>query len=262
MLFNLDKFEFRACGDYYQRPQSKCLIEQKIDGIRILLARELALTRGRNNWWPRLPQHIQAQAADTPVDGELNWPGHTSTDVPTALKNKETGLRFTAFYLPTLPSGPLEQRGRLRQMGFDVPELYGPEAYIEPPGLKVLEASATERKLEGWVLKEQMDPYWWRIKLKKTYDLIVTGYNIAETGRHTGKLKSLRCSAYINGILTEVANVSGMTDQIRYAVCHADIGRVVEVRSQFRAARGRLRHPRFIRWREDKISVESLVLSS
>jgi ATP-dependent DNA ligase len=81
----------------------------------------------------------------------------------------------------------------------------------------------------------------------------VTGFNIAETGRHKGELKSLRCSAYINGVLTEVANVSGMTDTERYAFDpNADIGKVVAVRAKFIASRGRLRHPRFARWREDK----------
>lgn len=259
MIFNIDKFQFHEVGDY-QRPLSACLIEEKIDGIRILLGRGLALTRGKNNWFDKLPRHIQVRTADIPVDGELNWPGHTSTDVATGLKNKEAGLRFTAFYLPGFGGHPLEHRSRLKQMGFGVPDLYGPEAYIEPPSLKILEADAIERKLEGWVLKELVNPYWWRVKLEKTYDLIVTGYNIATTGRHTGRLKSLRCSAYINGVLTEVANVSGMTDAERYVFDPAaDVGRIVEVQAQFMASRGRLRHPRFIRWRADKPARECVI---
>lgn len=251
MLINIDKLQFKEIGEY-QRTYSPCIIEEKIDGIRIMLMQGLAMTRGRNNWWDKMPLHIKALATDTPVDGELNWPGHTSTDVATGLKRKEAGLQFTAFYLPEFGGRPIEQRQRLRQMGFCVPLLYGEEEYINPPSLKIMQGAALTRKIEGWVLKERDYSYWWRIKLERTYDLFVTGFNIAETGRHTGKLKSLRCSAYINDRLTEVANVAGMTDIVRYAFRRADIGRVVEVRAQFMTSHGRLRQPRFIRWRDDK----------
>jgi len=70
--------------------------------------------------------------------------------------------------------------------------------------------------MEGWILKEESGN-WWKIKLEKTYDLVITGFNISTEGRHRKKLKSLKCSE---------ANLI--------------------------AAQGRLRHPRFIRWRDDK----------
>jgi len=256
---SLKKLEFKAVSDY-QLPLSSCLIEEKIDGIRLILVREMALTRGRNNWWDKLPTHLQNIASDIPVDGELHWPGHPATDIVTGLKHKSPELRFTGFYLPFFSGKPLEHRRRIRIMNFHVPNLYGPETYITPPSLKRLEEVALLLKLEGWVLKEESYPYWWKIKLEKTYDLIVTRFNIATTGRHQGKLKSLRCSAYIQGNLIEVANVSGMNDVERYAFDpNIDIGRVVEVRAQFRAAKGRLRHPRFIRWRDDKPAKECVL---
>jgi ATP-dependent DNA ligase len=257
-MFNI---EFKKAHSY-QNSFSKCLIEEKIDGIRLILTHGMALTRGGNNWWNKLPVHIQALASDIPVDGELHWPGHTSTDVTTALKNKSPELQFTGFYLPLFSGKPLEHRSRIKAMGLQVPALFGPESYITAPSIQVLKETAHQRKLEGWVLKEESSSAWWKIKLEETYDLIVTGFNLSTEGRHEGMLKSLKCSAYIGDTLVEVANVSGMNDETRYAFDEdADVGRVVEVKANLVAARGRLRHPCFVRWRDDK-PAKSCVLNA
>ena len=90
--------------------------------------------------------------------------------------------------------------------------------------------------------------------------MIITGFNVSTAGKHLGKLKSWRCSAYVNGELKEVANVSGMKEDVRYAFNpNEDIGRVIEVKAQEIASKGRLRHPRFIRWRDDKPQKECTI---
>ncbi len=256
----IKKIEFKKAVSFKNSIVKKTLIEEKLDGIRTLLARGFAMTRNYNNWWNKLPVHIQNSASDIPVDGELHWPGHPSTDVATGLKNKSPELQFTGFYLPLFSGKPLEYRNRIKVMGLRVPALFSAESYITAPSVQVLREAAHQRKLEGWVLKEESSSAWWKIKLEETYDLVVTGFNISTEGRNEGELKSLKCSAYINGSLVEVANVSGMNDDVRYGFDpDTDLGRVVEVKANLIAARGRLRHPRFIRWRDDKPAKECVL---
>jgi ATP-dependent DNA ligase len=60
---------------------------------------------------------------------------------------------------------------------------------------------------------------------------------------------------YIGGSdeLTEITRVSGMPDEQRLDIDEKkDLGRVVEVEYQDVGNGGRLIHPRFVRWRDDK----------
>jgi len=86
------------------------------------------------------------------------------------------------------------------------------------------------------------------MKHRKTIDLVVQGFQPGR-GKYAGMVGSLLCG--IGEI--EIARVGGMNDAARVAITEADLGRVVEVEYERVASQGRLRHPRFLRWRDDKL---------
>ncbi len=261
--------------------QERVLIEEKLDGERLALwnfhaygRRESSVTFRRENKWDLMPGHIQELATDIPVEGEIFVPGGTSSEVKTALINTPEKIDFVAFRLATELVLPHVHRSNLQALGFKVPKLleqFSSGCKPEDPYSDLdcvhgfLESYARRNKLEGWILKEyDYDNVWWKYKLEETVDLIVTGIQSGR-GKYTGQCGALICSLWnpIRKIgedqFIEVAKVSGMTDLERAAISHKDIGRVVEVRYQCIAAKGRLRHPRFVRWRDDKPANECLL---
>lgn len=111
-------------------------------------------------------------------------------------------------------------------------------------------ALAIKRKLEGFVFKScsYVPDRMYKVKPVLTVDLIISGF-IDGKGKYVNKVGAIRC---IDGEGKEVCTVSGMTDKIRFSLCAADEGRVVEVAYQKVTRDKRLRHPRFKRFRDDK----------
>jgi len=112
---------------------------------------------------------------------------------------------------------------------------------------------------EGIIAKDLGAPYgegWVKVKREHTLDVVVTGFTEARfgrTGRIFGQIGALIVSVYADGTLVEVAQVSGMDDATRLEMSNnrdAWMGRVIEIVAQ-EWAKDRLRHPRFVRWRED-----------
>ena len=89
----------------------------------------------------------------------------------------------------------------------------------------------------------------------RSADLIITGWTEGE-GKYAGLIGSVKVSTYDG---EELASVSGMTDEIRRAISadpEAFLGRVCEVQYQNVAKLGRLRHPVFLGFRDDKLPQE------
>lgn len=241
-------------------------VEQKLDGWRLMIWKGNAYGRNKNvmgrykNRWNNLPDHIKSLAQDFPVDGELIWPGHDATDVPTALKAVNPELQFIGFHLTDSYLTPKDHWKAVGDLGIKRPKILIPCYYtLEAFDIASLILRAEHDNVEGYILKERYTvPTWWKLKVEDTYDLIVTGITWPTAGKYKtmGWIKSLQCSTYINGVLTEVAHVSGMKENIRSKISEKDIGRVVEVKANLLASQGRLKHPRFIRWRDDKNATE------
>ena len=117
--------------------------------------------------------------------------------------------------------------------------------------------------IEGFVLKAGPFAAWSKFKPTKTVDLVCTGLEPGE-GKYVGMVGAVkgsvvkewdilenRCSQY-----HEVASCSGMSDALRSEISEKDIGRVFECQYQLVGDGGRLRHPQFIRWRDDKAASE------
>lgn len=96
---------------------------------------------------------------------------------------------------------------------------------------------------------------WIKCKKEITVDVVIMGYN-AGTGKNAGSVGSIIVGMYINGKLTEVANVSGITDELRSQLnANRDgfIGRVIEIKAMHpNANKITFRSPRFLRFRDDK----------
>jgi len=120
-----------------------------------------------------------------------------------------------------------------------------------------------DRGLEGLIVKHPAHLYelkrsygWLKMKNEETHDLIVTG-RFEGTGKYEGMLGGLICD--FNGV--EVRVGGGFTDEQRREIWAAPeaevVGRMIEVEAHERTPDGSLRHPRFLRWRDDKHDAEA-----
>lgn len=201
--------------------------------------------------------------------GELWVPGKPAAYVKTAIKNDDSRLTLTFFAIedPKLEYAELPDvaalfaEWRLQFAPFetlgDVPRT------LEESELQFLRARARQigSDVEGWMLKIGNLHGWAKLKLEETIDLVVIGATEGK-GKHAWGLGSLEGGVYCPD-LRSVASVGGLTDEERADVTAAwdedpdsVVGRVMEVKYQRVDARGRLRHPRFLRWRDDKDATE------
>jgi hypothetical protein len=116
------------------------------------------------------------------------------------------------------------------------------------------------KAFEGIVLRRLSDPYavpLFRHKLLLTSDFVITGYSRAEEGQFAGLLGAFCISEYIDGQLVQVAHVGGgFTPKERadfWELRDSLIGKVIEVSYNKRFAGGSIRHPNFVRFRDDKL---------
>lgn len=111
---------------------------------------------------------------------------------------------------------------------------------------------------EGVMVKELDAPYgqgWYKVKKHRDACVLISGFTEGQ-GKYKNKIGAIRFSVLdeATGKLLEVGQCSGMDDATRDYMSLKPakyIGKVLEVRAQEIAAKGRLRHPRFVRIRHD-----------
>ena len=251
-------------------------IQQKLDGHRVAALRQppgcssqlLLYTRTQADLFPdiylkAMRHKIWSWAADllaippfSSIDGELHVPGKPASYVKTAIKECDPNLRFTAFAVPWMDhqrrytdslEWAMEQASH-----FHIPFI----PFYKLNEVQVINAEEWLKKAapdtEGWMLKRFHYSHWYKLKRMKTIDLVVMG-SVGGKGKYEGMLGALKCGAYdADGILREVCLCSGMTDTERVNFSKEEIGRVCEIQYQEVASLGRLRHPVFLRWRDDE----------
>lgn len=129
-----------------------------------------------------------------------------------------------------------------------------------------------ESKMEGLVLKNAHGLYvpggrpirnQYKLKIDKTYDVVVCGYTMAKPGKFEGMIGALEFGAYhSNGDFVEVGKCSGMTDGEREwwtlmltTEKKSGNGLVIEIRSNDLVGSGDYgtpRHPQYLGIRSDK----------
>lgn len=186
-------------------------------------------------FWERMPRNVV-------LFGELVVFGKPAAYIKTAINDHDGSLRFVAFSAWSLQD--------------DLSELTAARDFCERCGIQFAEFWKFDEKpeklppyTEGWVYKDGTYGEWYKEKPVRTIDLIVTGTTDGK-GKYIGLLGALKCSTYCG---RHVANVSGMDDATRIeASLNEPEGRVVEVSYDKVDAKGKLRFPRFVRWRPDK----------
>jgi len=204
---------------------------------------------------------------DTKVIGELYVPGRSRSQVKHCLADDPRRLRWAGFAIASeRPSLELHAVNlKLTLWGIETIQYRVHEA-VEPPEYLIGEVTYNSpvellrdvpQDHEGWVLKDGNLDSWYKLKREHEIDLVVTGVKDGR-GKYLGLVGALVLST-TEGF--EVARVGGMTDAERVWMSeHEDelVGRVCEVRYQYVGDRGRLTHPRFLRWRDDKTASECL----
>ncbi len=212
--------------------------------------------------WCRWFQHIQKLHTHTSLDGEIVVPGRAASYVSTALAERWSILDFRLFAIPYYNG--LEFYDETLEFVSDLAALHGLGNRFVPfskfdPNLDYKQLAVTNN-CEGYVLKDSNYAGWYKVKPTKTIDVYVTGTKDGK-GKYLGLVGALLVSVYYKEELVEIASVSGMTDEVRVDVSSderlmvaAELDmRVCEVEYQTVGVGGRLIHPRFIRWRPDKI---------
>ena len=119
--------------------------------------------------------------------------------------------------------------------------------------------------LEGTVLKNVNSPYgvnWVKCKRVADFSVIVSGFKPGQ-GKYQGSLGAVAVSVFDNGKLREVGFASGMDDATRHAIWNAReqwLGKTIDVSAQEITKDGRMRHPRWLRERDD-IDAETLTFA-
>jgi len=120
-----------------------------------------------------------------------------------------------------------------------------------------------ERKFEGLVFKKSNGVWsdgFARMKAEVTMDYVCIGFLESDSDTYAGNgVASVIGGLYVDGDLIKKCKVSGLTDELRrefYANPNKYVGRVFEAKGKKVSKKGALRHPDFIRWRDDKSPVE------
>jgi hypothetical protein len=257
------------CGPFSSRHRHKIVwAHAKFDGNCTEFRRDdkgvvTALTTNGYDEWPRLKLNkwatllVRKMPNDSVFLGEVFVPGKPASAVKHHIASgKRLDVRF--FAIPRLHGrdwskatmDDVDDMFKLLGLPFAGPLIKLPEGWTED---KLLQMSSDLPDVEGWVLKGGHMEDWYKLKNERTIDLVVTGFVDGE-GKNLGLVGSLRCSATLpDGSRQEIARAGGMDEDVRLAVDEKkDLGRVVEIKYQYVGSKGRLRHPRFVCWRDDK----------
>ena len=122
-------------------------------------------------------------------------------------------------------------------------------------------------QFEGLVFKDSGGKWgtpYGRMKRSCTMDYICMGFELSDSPRHAGwgvasVLGGLLPVGKVNPVVA--CHVSGLSDELRrefFNNPHRYMGRVFEAKGKKVTKKGALRHPDFVRWREDKMAGECL----
>ena len=188
-------------------------------------------------------------------DCELVVAGKKASYIKTAIKEKDPNLEIYCFSIwqPDMGWDTMNVI-EMNQTLFEMNKKWIP-AYPMP--MTDLPPTYNNHAVEGVVYKSGNRVGWYKWKETKTIDLIVRG-TIDGKNSNLGLVGALRC---VTTEGYEVARCSGMTQAERAEISYLDVsdklnGRIVEVSYQYIGEKGRLRHPQFVRFRDDKTADE------
>lgn len=214
-------------------------------------------------WHPVAATIYSRVPYETTLHCELWRTGRRASYVKSGIVNEDKDLMLDVFAVPTLDHNmPLHLLAdQVQRWGLNFPPWYDVEEYAVPNPARCwhelmisrqpvhsLPMTLIEGAMEGYVMKDSNFSEFYKHKPFLTADLAVVDIKAGKK-KYTGQVGALIC-ALADG--TIVANCSGMSDDERLQMSDADIGRIVEVKYQYVGDGGRLRHPTFVRFRDDK----------
>lgn len=180
-------------------------------------------------------------------------PGH-ATNVINAVTSEPGALIYHGFALPKLKGEDTTNRSifwaneTLSSLGMCPPTTFPTnESAID---IEVLKLQAHNLKIEGWMLKNDHCREWYKLKPTRTVDAVVVDYSVSRSPTTFGDLKAIQV-ALEGKVIASVG--TGFTPEYRATVDRKKlIGLVAEVEYDEVAANGKLKFPRFLRWRPDR----------
>ena len=270
-------------------PNQEDILEEKFDGLRYLLqvqprfvrsvhsknyltSRRVSVQTGEYvEKQDRVPfirdWQASARLADSIFDGEVFSRG-LSSDTQHDMVTGDVVykcwdlLRLNGRWLVNLP---WEKRQSMLKSALQTaaqPWLHHVQWGVNAPAML---AEIELRGGEGLIRKKRNLPYgigWSKVKKSETWDVVVTGFEMSTEGKYAkeGWIKGIKFGQYAKGrggvlIMRDCGQTSGLTEKMRAEITAFRgkmIGRVMEVEAQLRLPSGKLRHPRYLRWRDDK----------
>ena len=109
---------------------------------------------------------------------------------------------------------------------------------------------------EGLMLKSTKSNDWTKVKKEATADAFILGATPGK-GKYEGQIGALELAVYNGDTIWPIGKCSGMEDLVRLEMTDMALAgtlknKVIEVKFNDVTKNKKLRHPRFIRWRNDK----------
>lgn len=226
----------------------------------------------------------------TILDGEMVHPANEKSESTTSImgcapdkavaRQKSLGwLQYHVYDIPRMSKEDLRERAmwsRRESLESIVAELESVIPIFEVQQFEAKKAEGLYKKIvaeggEGVMLKEKEAHYgkgWWKVKKVITQDVFIIGYEepkktstktdgkVSNTKFYDkGWIGALKLGMFRDGKIVEVGTCSGFPDDIREAISSNQklyLNAVVEIKAQERTKTGAFRHPRFLKFREDK----------
>ena len=210
----------------------------KLDGHQLIVEGNYAWTKNFIDLREQLEFMMLPHMDGYKLHGELWAPGYRASAVKTLIKERSPELRFTCWAVEGLPADlPLEE---VWVWCYEWKIEFAPWWHTQPAELP--------EHAEGYVFKDGNMLNFRKWKPVLTVDAVVTDI-VPGKGKYAGMVGALEVS--VEGRV--IATASGFTDEVRATLGPHNIGMVVEVAYQYVGSQGRLRHPRFERFRDDKL---------
>jgi ATP-dependent DNA ligase len=173
--------------------------------------------------------------------------------VKTLIKERSTALVFTAW---GVEAAELTSTTSLEHVASwcAARDIMYVQFWVGHPPMNIEELLSKDIAYEGLVYKTGNLSGYRKWKPVLTVDAVVTAI-VPGKGKYAGMVGALEVSVYDDMCAMRViATTGGFTDEERAGLSADVIGTVVEIAYQYVGSKGRLRHPRFIRFRDDKLA--------
>lgn len=215
-----------------------------------------------------IEEELQVIPANSIILCELHCPEEDATSVPTLLNAADERLMLTAFAVPMWDNTSLINpspdydlatiMNSLESYGFSVAHATKVIGFIDEKRCDILNEKAILNGFEGHVLKVDHMEGWYKLKPVRELDAFVISTEMSVCDSYYGMLKNVRLSIYKpDGTGHDLGNcgIGVMEEKLKYDTQgkrDALIGRVCEVKYDMIGAKGGMRFPRFVRWRDDE----------